>query len=645
MTSSDGAVLGASQIFGSAPRDRAFNIVLLADGFTTAQQGDFDTSAGEFVSTLLSTPPYDHLQANINVFRVNVTSTESGADDPSDSVPPGTGATASTYFDSSFGGTVEGIKLRRLLVCDRAAALAVANAQVPEHSVVLVVVNSSIYGGSGGGVGAFSRHRDASEIALHETGHSAYGLADEYAYLADDPAETGHDHHPAGEPSQPNSTLDTDRGTLKWVWAVQPTTPLPTKTNPNPSTVDTSGSAFPNGTVGLFEGADHYHADAYRPEFTCKMNVLGDPFCRVCRQAIWNRIAGPARLTGRASAPITAVARYEHSIDVFTPDITGRTMGVAWDRQTGWLGWYGLGLPGGASPGGPGSPVTAVSRHSDRFDVFTVGSDLRVHTISWNGRAWSAWGPVGSLVCRPGSIVTVIARTPDQMDLFTTASDGSTMSTWWSATGGFADWFHLSGGHAAQGASVSAVARKPKTLDVFTVGQDEQVWSASWESGRPWSSWTLVPGIRCRPDSKIAVVSRFSDHLDLFTTDWLGRTMSTWWDTGRGFAPWFQVAGGGAPPGSDLTAVARDRDHLDLFVIGTDTGIYATRWGKNENGAQWVPWSNVSGGVSKLGGQVTALSRLPGHLDLFVVGSDEQVWSTWGNGAGDWAEWFLLGVG
>jgi hypothetical protein len=91
--------------------------------------------------------------------------------------------------------------------------------------------------------------------------------------------------------------------------------------------------------------------------------------------------------------------------------------------------------------------------------------------------------------------------------------------------------------------------------------------------------------------------------------------------------------------------VARDRDHLDVFVIGTDTGVYATRWGKGENGGAWVPWSNVAGGVSKLGGQVTAISRLSDHLDVFVVGSDEQVWSTWGNGKGDWAPWFLLGTG
>ena len=38
MSTSDGAVIGSTQIFGSAPRNSAFNVVLLAEGFTAAQQ-------------------------------------------------------------------------------------------------------------------------------------------------------------------------------------------------------------------------------------------------------------------------------------------------------------------------------------------------------------------------------------------------------------------------------------------------------------------------------------------------------------------------------------------------------------------------------------------------------------------------------
>src|SRR5687767_9348394 len=97
----DGSVLGTTQIFGSAPRNRAFNVVMLADGFTNAQQTAYNTACTNFVTAFIATPPFNTLAPAINVFRVNVQSTDSGADDPVSG--GGTGATARTYFDSTFG--------------------------------------------------------------------------------------------------------------------------------------------------------------------------------------------------------------------------------------------------------------------------------------------------------------------------------------------------------------------------------------------------------------------------------------------------------------------------------------------------------------------------------------------------------------
>ena len=42
------------------------------------------------------------------------------------------------------------------------------------------------------------------------------------------------------------------------------------------------------------------------------------------------------------------------------------------------------------------------------------------------------------------------------------------------------------------------------------------------------------------------------------------------------------------------------------------------------------------------GGQVTAISRNPNHLDLFTVGTDGVVYSTWWDANGGWAGWFQL---
>ena len=132
----------------------------------------------------------------------------------------------------------------------------------------------------------------ANEIALHEIGHTAFGLADEYAYYTGG-VEPNRAHHPPIEPTEPNVTIVNNRASLKWNWAVAPATPVPTMSNPDCATVDASPSPVPLGTTGLFEGAHYYHCDAYRPEYDCRMRTLGVPFCRVCRQVIATRIAAP----------------------------------------------------------------------------------------------------------------------------------------------------------------------------------------------------------------------------------------------------------------------------------------------------------------------------------------------------------------
>jgi IgA Peptidase M64 len=284
MTNDDGVIIGSTSIFGSSPPSRAFNVVLLAEGFTGSQQGDFNSACLQFSEKFRATPPFDELTAAINIVRVNVSSIDSGADDPASA--GGTGAIARTYFDATFGAN----RMRRLLVCDESTALQVAAAQVPEFSVALVVVNSRIYGGSGGSVGTYSLASGATEIAMHEMGHSAFGLADEYAYYFGG-NEPGRDHHPAGEPFEPNVTTNIDRTTLKWRWAIELNTLIPTMTNVNCAQADNRPSPVPAGIVGLFEGANYYHCGSYRPEYDCKMRALGAPFCRVCRQVISNQIS------------------------------------------------------------------------------------------------------------------------------------------------------------------------------------------------------------------------------------------------------------------------------------------------------------------------------------------------------------------
>ncbi|HYO49699.1 MAG TPA: M64 family metallopeptidase [Chloroflexia bacterium] len=291
MGKNDGKVIGTTLIYDSGDPAERFNLVLVSEGYKQSELGKFADDAQHFVDGLFDIAPFDEFQCAINVYRVDVSSTDSGADDPTQC--GGTGAMPKTFFDAKFctGG------VRRALTANSALVLEVAAQQVPQFHSAQLVVNSPIYGGTGGQVGVSSTatHKDDGtpvdwrEIIIHEMGHSIFGLADEYEYYAGcTSGETGHDNWAGGEPSQANVTASTTANG-KWSDLINTST-LPTTTNGDCSKCDPqpSPSSF---WIGTFEGAKYYHCGLYRPMFDCKMRKLDYPFCAVCARVIREHLA------------------------------------------------------------------------------------------------------------------------------------------------------------------------------------------------------------------------------------------------------------------------------------------------------------------------------------------------------------------
>ena len=233
---------------------------------------------------------------------------------------------------------------------------------------MIVVVNSTIYGGSGGSVGTYSLAGGATEIAIHEMGHTAYGLADEYPYYAGG-NETGHDHHPRRGAVEPNITVNTNRATLKWGWAVAPTTAAADDdATPTARRSDSGRAPCPPAPSACSRGRGYFHCGVYRPEYDCKMRELGVPFCRVCRQVIWNRHRAAGRPAGPRPARRSAWWRASPNTSTCSPSASdGRIMsglvgrraaaGPAGSRCPGGvrLRRAGTGRPSRRSPGTPGT--------------------------------------------------------------------------------------------------------------------------------------------------------------------------------------------------------------------------------------------------------------------------------------------------
>lgn len=284
---------GSEKVRDRGPDDNRVVLVVLSDGYTMANHtaGQFSTATAGFLDDMESASPWSEIAPALNVYRIDVESNETGADEETQ------GVDRDTYFNSSFWTN----NIERLLAIDgtgysRAFAAADQYAGVGVWDQIVILVNSTKYGGSGGTISVSSVHSSASEIVIHEVGHSFAGLADEY--------ESAYPGYPAGD-WEPNVDYDYQGAGLKWLVWVEQGTPLPTPEQAQYSDV-----------VGAFEGARYQSSGIYRPWLNCKMRSLGVDFCPVCIEAhllesynlidiIDDTLIDPETETELGSTPIT----------------------------------------------------------------------------------------------------------------------------------------------------------------------------------------------------------------------------------------------------------------------------------------------------------------------------------------------------
>lgn len=275
MGATDGRVVGTTKIVNAGPSSARWDLVVMGDGYTAAEMPQFAIDAASLATRVLGTAPFSSVTAAINVFRIDVESTESGADDPT-LCAGGSGAVRDTFFDGSFCG--DGSR-RRILHVDGSRAVLTANSETPHWNAIVVLVNSLEYGGGGlGQVAMCTRHPQSLDIALHELGH-VFGLSDEY--------EDGSGTYNPPEPASVNVTKK-KTSPLKWNNFVLSGTPIPTRVN----AICRRGPTGPvaAGVIGALEGAKGYECRIFRPSADCKMRDLADDFCAVCQDHIRRKL-------------------------------------------------------------------------------------------------------------------------------------------------------------------------------------------------------------------------------------------------------------------------------------------------------------------------------------------------------------------
>ncbi|HEX4414875.1 MAG TPA: M64 family metallopeptidase [Lacipirellulaceae bacterium] len=251
-------------LLNNGPASNRIDLFFLGDGYTQAEisLGVYDRDIEGYLDHLFNesgylSDPFKRYQKFFNVYKANVASTQSGADIPHASPP----VFVNTALDASYEYALDGLDDRGLEVSDAKADNARNNALAGSGitaDMQFVTVNSSKYGGTGGPWAVFAGGNDeAHEIALHESGHSFAGLADEYGGFTTP--------YTGAEPTEPDVTKDpTGAKWSRWLGFHDP-----------------RGS---NLNIGVYEGARYYDTGLYRPSLDSKMRELDQGFDAVSRE-------------------------------------------------------------------------------------------------------------------------------------------------------------------------------------------------------------------------------------------------------------------------------------------------------------------------------------------------------------------------
>ncbi|GAA4289190.1 M64 family metallopeptidase [Actinomadura luteofluorescens] len=290
---------------------KRFNLVVLGDGYTTADMPKFRANLAKHLNDLWTIEPFKSYRSYINVYAVEIPSGESGVScDPALSSPR-----RNTPLSMAFWSGCRDDGIQRLLVMNSAAAKTYADlvqGTTVGNRQILALANSDTYGGAGGAYATASGGNAMSAlIAPHELGHSLGGLDDEYDYYQRGvPGGT----YTGPEPGSIHHTLLTEDAMKAqkqkwWRWLGE--------------------RSEAGGTIGRYEGGLYSSKGVWRPSQHSMMKTLGYYYDQVARERMTQRISGKVNLV-QASTPTNAPVGDDRVLWVETMHPTGHSLSVAW---------------------------------------------------------------------------------------------------------------------------------------------------------------------------------------------------------------------------------------------------------------------------------------------------------------------------
>ena len=223
--------------------DKCINIVFLGEGYTEPQLTTFAIDAAQHMNYFLKEDPYKRYAKYFNFVRIKTPSNVSGA-----------GLTPDAQIDNFYRVTFGHAGVDRMpWPQDFSRVNRVLSTNFPNYDLVIIIVNSTKYGGAGASKYiCYSKNPTAPRTLCHESGHGFGGLGDEYWN--------------GGGYEAPNLTAENDSSKVKWKnW-------------------------LGSDDIGMYHFVEDTTNTWVRPHPDCLMRGLNNPFCSVCKENLVERI-------------------------------------------------------------------------------------------------------------------------------------------------------------------------------------------------------------------------------------------------------------------------------------------------------------------------------------------------------------------
>jgi hypothetical protein len=194
---------------------------------------------------------------------------------------------------------------------------------------------------------------------------------------------------------------------------------------------------------------------------------------------------------------------------------------------------------------------------------------------------------------------------------------------------------------------VASLSRTQTTLDAFFVDQTGKLvwWNDTYSvSTIDPVATSIVGGLPSY--AHLTAAGREPGMFDVFLLDGNGAVAQSHWPNYFFGATYMSNPAeisptGLAPAGAGIAAVARSANNLDVFFVGDDGAVYTSYW--YQGATAWTTFALSDPGLARPGALITAAARTTNNIDLFFIGANGAVYTSyWYNGAPSWST-FQLG--